>query len=185
MAMIIMNGCDRFENRFYTKIDQGQIKAIINGCDTFDLSTVTEFEWDSVLLIRGNESVPYLKEEIEEILNNRNKTVNQGDSHILNTSSTKNVYTTTDLQTNRDRFYFLTLDKKIIEKEINSGIHKHKPAFEIVSCFADSIHERYWLSKNECKFILNSSSLKSKHGTVFLYPNCKTKFTPDNIFTSE
>lgn len=185
MAMIIINGCDRFENRFYTKIDQGQINAIKNGSDTFDLSIITEFEWDSVLLIRGNESVPYLKEEIEEILNNRSKTVHLGDNHFLNPSSINNTYTTTDLQTNRDRFYFLTLDKKIIEKEINSGIHKHKPAFDIISCFADSIQERYWLSKNECKFILKSNSLTAKQGTVFLYPDCKTKYTPDNIFTSE
>jgi hypothetical protein len=82
------------------------------------------------------------------------------------------VNKTTDLPINRDRFYFLTPDKKIIEKEIKSGITKHRPAFDFVYCLTDSNNERYWLSKSECKFILTSNSRKAGQGTVFMYPAC-------------
>ncbi len=158
-ALSFLASCDNFERRFYEKIDQGQLNAIQNGSDTFDLATITDFEWDSVILIRGNESVPYFKEEIEAFLHHQKNEVHW-------------VYKTTDLPINRDRFYFLTPDKKIIEKEIKSGITKHRPAFDLVYCSTDSNNKRFWLSKNECKFILTSNSRKAGQGTVFMYPAC-------------
>jgi len=158
-ALTFLASCDNFERRFYEKIVQGQLNAIQNGADTFDLATITDFEWDSVILIRGNESVPYFKEEIEAFLQQQ-----KNDVHW--------VYKTTDLPTNRDRFYFLTPDKKIIEKEIKSGISMHRPAFDFIYCSTDSNNERYWLSKSECQFILTSNSRKAGQGTVFMYPTC-------------
>jgi hypothetical protein len=145
-VLVALTACNSFEKQFYNCIDQGQINAIKNGTDTFDLSTITDFEWDSVVLIRGNESVPVFKEEIEEII-------------------------TSDLPLNKDRFCFLTPDKKIIEKEIKSGLTKHSPAFDIIYCLVDTINERYWLSKKECRFILKSNVRTVGAGTVFLYPN--------------
>jgi len=180
-ALTILTGCDNFEKRFYEKLDRGQINAIKNGSDTFDLVTVTDFEWDSVILIRGNESVPYFKEEIEEILNNRTIEGHWKDRRFKDIDDPKLFYKTTDLPTNRDRFYFLTSDKKMIEKEIKSGIHKHSPAFDFNYCLTDSINERYWLSKQECKFILKSNSVIAGEGTVFFYPMCKTLFSLDSI----
>ena len=180
-ALTILTGCDNFERRFYEKIDQGQINAIKNGSDTFDLATVTDFEWDSVILIRGNESVPYFKEEIEEILNNQTGQVHWEDRRFKEIDDTKLIYKTTDLPTNRDRFYFLTPDKKMVEKEIKSGIHKHRPAFDFNYCLTDSVNERYWLSKQECKFILKSNSVNTGQGTVFFYPVCKTIFSPNSV----
>lgn len=177
----ILSGCDSFEKRFYEKIEQGQINAIKNGSDTFDLAKITNFEWDSVILIHGNESVPYIKEEIEEIINNRTSEIHWEDRRLKGKEDPKLIYKTKDLQINRDRFYFLTPDKKMIEKEIKSGIHQHRPAFDLKNCLADSTNERYWLSKKECKFILKSNSRIAGQGTVFLYPNCKTKFSPNNI----
>lgn len=158
-ALTFLASCDNFERRFYEKIDQGQLNAIQNGSDTFDLATITDFEWDSVILIRGNESEPYFKEEIEAFLHHQKNEVHW-------------VYKTTDLPINRDRFYFLTPDKKIIEKEIKSGITKHRPAFDLVYCSTDSNNKRFWLSKSECKFILTSNSRKAGQGTVFMYPAC-------------
>ena len=158
-ALTFLASCDNFERRFYEKIVQGQLNAIQNGADTFDLATITDFEWDSVILIRGNESVPYFKEEIEAFLQQQ-----KNDVHW--------VYKTTDLPTNRDRFYFLTPDKKIIEKEIKSGISMHRPAFDFIYCSTDSNNERYWLSKSECQFILTSNSRKAGQGTIFMYPAC-------------
>lgn len=161
----VLSSCDNFESTFYEHIDNGQINAIKNGSDTFDLSTATDFAWDSVVLIRGNESVPVFKEEIEQILNNK----------------TGNKYKAEDLPTNRDRFYFLTPKKNLIIKEISSGIHIHKPAFDLKSCMIDSTKERFWLLRKECKFILKTNVQIAGEGTVFMFPNCETKFTPKDI----
>jgi len=125
----------------------------------FDLSTITDFEWDSVLLFRGNESVPISEKQIEPILKRK----------------------ATELPTFVDRFYFLTSDKKIIIKEIKSGIHSHKPEFDIESCLPDSSDEWFWFSRKECKFILKSNSRKIGQGSVILFPRCNTKFSPDSI----
>lgn len=179
--MTILTGCDNFERRFYEKLDQGQINAIQNGSDTFDLATITNFEWDSVILIRGNESVPHRKEDIEEIINKRTSGV-RGEYRTFNeVNDPQLTYKTTDLSTNRDRFYFLTPDKKMIEKEIKSGIHKHRPAFDFNYCLTDSINMRYWLSRSECKFILKSNSRSAGQGTVFFYPACQTIFSADSV----
>jgi hypothetical protein len=179
--LTVLSSCDRFEKRFYAKIDQGQINAIKNGADTFDLSTITDFKWDSVLLYRGNESVPEYKEIIEDLINNRKNSTNWEERRFKNKIDTSIKWKTTDLPTYKDRFYFLTSDKKIIEKEIESGICSHKPAFDLTLCQFDSIHERLWMSRQECKFILKSNSRKIGDGTVFLYPKCNTKFHPDSL----
>lgn len=159
-----LSSCDNFESKFYQHIDSGQINAIKNGLDTFDLSVTTDFAWDSVVLVRGNESVPVFSDEIEQILNR----------------DSGNKYNAEDLSTNRDRFYFLTPGKKLVIKEISSGIY-HKPAFDIENCMIDSTKERNWLSKKECKFILKTNVQKAGEGTVFIFPSCKTKIEPENI----
>lgn len=74
-ALTFLASCDNFERRFYENIDQGQLNVIQNGTDTFDLATITNFEWDSVILIRGNESEPYFKEEIEAFLHQQKNEV--------------------------------------------------------------------------------------------------------------
>lgn len=176
LVVTILTGCNSFESRFYDRIDQGQIDAIRNGTDTLDLAAITDFEWDSVLLIRGNESVPDFKEQIEETLNNQKSKIHWEDRRFNNADDPKLVYKTTDLPINKDRFYFLTPDKRLVEKEIESGIHKHKPAFELIYCLADSVNTRYWLSKKECKFLLRSNCQTAGQGTVLLYPACKAKF---------
>lgn len=176
-----LTACDSFEKQFYNSIDKGQINAIKNGVDTFDLSTITDFEWDRVVLIRGNESVPVFKEEIEEIINNQTGNIHWENRRFKDKKDPKFVFKTSDLPLNKDRFYFLTPDKKIIEKEIKSGIDKHRPAFSMEYCLIDSIKKRHWLSKKECIFILKSNVRTAGEGTVFLYPNCITKFSPDSI----
>ena len=148
LSLIVLSSCDNFEKIFYDSISQAQINVINNGFDTFDLSTITDFEWDSVILIGGNESVPIFKELIEEVLN-------RGDS--------KPVYKTTDLPTFRDRFYFLTPDKKLIEKEID-----HKWGFQIYYCDKHISKETdwwwgydFWLSKQEANFLVFSKEVTS------------------------
>jgi alpha-acetolactate decarboxylase len=100
---LILSGCDNFEKKFYNAIDEGQVNAIKNKNDNkFDLAAITSFTWDSVLVIRGNESVPVFSEEIENDLKRP----------------------TTDLPVDKDRFYFLQHDKSIIIKELDSRVHQ-------------------------------------------------------------
>lgn len=179
--MTVLTGCNNFEKQFYDHIKQGQINAIKNGADTFDLSSITAFEWDSMILIRGNESVPVFKEEIEEIINNYNNDIHWEVRRLNEKKDPELIFKTEDLPTFKDRFYFLTPDKKMIEKEIKSGIHKHRPAFDVKYCLTDSLNERYWFSKNECRFIVKSNVRTVGQGTVFLYPSCVTMFSPDRI----
>jgi hypothetical protein len=169
--------CDNFEKKFYQRIDEGQINAIKNGFDYFDLSTITDFEWDSVFLVRGNESVPELKEFIDEMLNNRQSSIHWEDRRFKGEVDTLFRWHTKDLPVNRDRFYFLTPNKELIEKEIKSGIHKHKPAFTIRYCNKHVKLKTYWLnsfwlSKEECKFKLFSNTQEAGEGTVWLEVNC-------------
>lgn len=173
IAFVIL-GCDRFEKRFYDEIDQGEINAVKNGSDTLDLSTITDFEWDSVILIRGNESVPVFKQEIEEIINGSSGHIHSQERRFSKAEDKKLNYKTTDLPTFEDRFYFLTPDKKIIEKEIESGVHSHNPPFDLNYCWTDSMGQSYWLSKAECKFIVRSSGTIGV-GIVLLTPDCETK----------
>jgi hypothetical protein len=117
----IFTGCDNFESKFYERIDNGQINAAKNGSDTFDLSSITDFAWDSVILISGNESVPVFKEEIEETLNNRNSEIHWEDRRFKNIVDTTFKYKADDIPVNRERFFFLTPDKKIIAKTMKNG----------------------------------------------------------------
>ena len=159
-SLTVLSSCDSFEKDFYNAIDQGQIRTIKKGsADTFDLAAITPFQWDSVLVITGNESVPVFSEEIETELHRE----------------------TTDLPTFKDRFYFLQHDNTIITKEIASGIHSHKPAYDIELCLTDSTEPRSWLARQECKFKLMSNSKTIGDGTVFLFPPCKTTVIPDSL----
>jgi hypothetical protein len=152
--------CNRFESKFYNAIDEGENQAIkTHNHTTFDLSSITDFEWDSVLVVKGNESVPVTAEEIERALHR----------------------STTDLPTFKDRFYFLQHDKKIIVEEIESAIESDKPDYDLELCLIDSIRYRSWLSRQECKFKLMSNSFTKGHGTVFLFPPCKTFVIPDSL----
>ncbi|MBK9328524.1 MAG: hypothetical protein IPM95_04245 [Sphingobacteriales bacterium] len=117
-----------------------------------------------------------MKEEIEEVLNNRTIEVPRKEKRFKEIDDPILTYKTTDLPTNRP-FLFLTLNKKMVEKEIKSSIHKHRPAFDLSYCLVDSTNVRYWLSRNECKFILMTNSQTVGQGTVFLYPTCKTSLS--------
>lgn len=161
LIAIFQFSCNSFEKKFYNAIDDGENRAIkTRNHTTFDLATITDFKWDSVLVIKGNESVPVTAGEIENDL----------------------YRPTTDLPTLKDRFYFLQHDKTIIVKEIeSSSLEADKPDYDIELCLIDSTHHRSWLSAQECKFKLMSNSFTKGHGTVFLFPPCKTTVIPDSL----
>jgi hypothetical protein len=160
LLAVFQFSCNSFESKFYNAIDKGENQAIkTHNQTTFDLSSITDFEWDSVLVVKGNESVPVAAEEIEQDLHR----------------------STIDLPTFIDRFYFLQHDKKIIVKEIESSIESDKPDYDIELCLTDSSRYRSWLSRQECKFKLMSNSFTKGHGTVILFPPCKTFVIPDSL----
>lgn len=177
----IFTGCDNFESKFYERIDNGQINAAKNGSDTFDLSSITDFAWDSVILISGNESVPVFKEEIEETLNNRNSEIHWEDRRFKNIVDTTFKYKADDIPVNRERFFFLTPDKKIIAKTMKKGYKDHEQCFSLELCLTDTINKRLWLSRQECKFTVKTNSKEYGKGTVFLFPQCKTSLKAENI----
>ena len=157
---LLLLGCDDFENKFYKKIDASQKLAIDNNEPVkFSLNEVTDFEWSKMLHVSGNESVPVHNFEIEPVLNHK----------------------TTDLETYKDRFYFLNSQNELIVKEID---YQHSPAYEIERCIKDSTNKSnhyQWLTKEECEFTLIPNTKVEGTGTVFLFPNCVTKFDKDNF----
>jgi hypothetical protein len=150
-ASISLLSCNSFETQFYKNVDSGQTSNIENKQPhIFDLASITDFQWDSVFYVAGNESVPIFADEIEEDLKRK----------------------TTDLSTYKDRFYFLQSNKNLVVKEISSGIFSHKPAFYITRCKLDSLNCRSWLSRAECIFTLGYNSDTIGNGTVTLVPKC-------------
>ena len=163
LLILIVTSCNRFEKKFYKGIADGEKQSIQQKKPVvFDLSSITDFDWDSVLIVHGNESVPVFAEEIEAELKRK----------------------TTDLPTYKDRFYFLQTDKKIIEKEIASMTY-HDPSVNIESCLIDTLNSRSWLSRNECKFKLMSNSKRVGHGGIFLFPPCRTWVTDSSLKVSD
>ena len=181
LTLTFLSSCDNFESKFYERIEKAQINAARNGSDTFDLATITDFAWDSVILISGNESVPIFKEEVEEILNNHDSKIHWEDRKFKNIIDTTLKYKAEDIPLNRERFYFLTPEKKIIVKTMKKGYNDHKQGFSLENCLSDSINERLWLSRQECKFTVKTNSKILGQGTVFLFPQCKTRFSKDEI----
>ncbi len=179
--LTLLTSCDNFESKFYERIEKGQINAARNGSDTFDLSTITDFAWDSVILISADESVPVYKEEVEEILNNHKSKIHWEDRRFKNVIDTTLIYKAEDIPVDRERFYFLTPEKKIIVKTMKKGYKDHKQEFSLELCLIDSINERYWLSRQECKFTIKTNSKFLGQGTVFLFPECKTKYSKEDI----
>src|SRR5262245_24633493 len=96
LAAVFMLGCSDFESDLFGSITRGQ-ERLIHSKDgvTLDLAAVTPFDWDSVLVVIGNESVPVEADDIAQDLGSQ----------------------TTALDLNTDRYYFRCVDgsTKVIE----------------------------------------------------------------------
>jgi hypothetical protein len=169
LCLIFLSNCDNFEREFYKKIDEVEKKAIENGFAYFDLSTITDFEWDSVLFIQGNKNIWIeYKEQIEEILHGRESDIHWEKRRFKGEVDTSFRWHTTDLCPGRDRFFFLTPDKKIVEKEIK---HKQNGRFYFTYCDKhDSLRtnwlHHFWLSKQEANFSVIRIERKLENDTV-------------------
>ena len=163
-CLIFLSSCDNFEKNFYKKIDEAKKEAIENGFAYFDLSTVTDFEWDSVFFFISDESMGAMKEEIDEILNNRKSHISWEKRRIKGEVDTLFRWHTKDIPAGRDRFYFLTSDKKLIEKDIDHS------KFSFRCCNKqDSLRwygSYFWLSKQETNFSVIRIEHKFENDTI-------------------
>ncbi len=123
---------------------------------------------------------PFLNKR-EEIINGLSSDIHWQERRFSKAGYKKLKYKTTDLPTFKDRFYFLTPDNKIIEKEIESGVHDHIPPFDLNYCLTDSMGRAYWLSKAECRFIVRSNANTIGAG-VLLIPDCEIKSSTTDTY---
>jgi len=144
--LIILTSCDNFQDELVTEIDN---RASNNTTpDTFDLEIITDFKWDSCLIITGNESVPEIKEFIEETLNNKKSKIHWEDRQ--NGVVDKSLkYKSEDLPVNYDRFYFLTPEKRIITKDIDHNVI----GFELINTSNDTSNNSNWISRKNAKIV--------------------------------
>lgn len=148
-AAILSTGCSDFEGDLFDSIARGQEDLIRSQSSvTFDLSTVTPFAWDSVLVVIGNESVPVEGDDIAQDLGRP----------------------TSALDVNTDRYYFRCIDGSMTVIETSSSLY-HIPAMMFRYCDGNSEH-RSWLMKDQCRFVLETNCNEPPCGTVFLLPEC-------------
>lgn len=144
--------CERFQDDLFSEIQEREVNQIKS--DTFDLRLLTDFQWDSVLYVEGNESVPEFKEFIEEKLNRHASKIHwEKRREGMIDKSLK--YKAVDLPANTDRFYFLTPMKTIITKDIahfgaNQGMY-----FRVISTSKDTVNNSGWIFRDDCRIVCN------------------------------
>ena len=133
----------------------------------FTLSRRLKLYFKERLIIQGNESVSELKEFIEEELNGRESSIHWEYRRFNGKADTLFRWHTTDLPVNRNRFYFLTPDKQLVEKTVN----RTKTPFCFRYCEKhDSSGSNwsgpFWLSKQETNFSVIRIERKFNNDTI-------------------
>jgi hypothetical protein len=164
----IFSSCDNFEKRLFSQLEVKRINAIKNGSDTFDLTTITDFKWDSVMFITGDESVPEYKEFIEERLNGFISKIHWEDRKYKKVIDPAMRLRTKDLPVGKDRFYFLTPDKRLIERDISSEYH-NQLSFILKDKNTNKFIDVGWMSVDDCKFVLKNVGKELEKCYVIFY----------------
>ncbi len=152
LFLLMLTSCNQFEKKLFNKIEQLEHNGIKN--DTFNLEDITDFDWEYCLIIPGNESVPELKEFIEEILNDRKSTISW-EERVNGKVDKKLTYKADDLPVNTDRFYFLTYDKQIITEEIEHYGENQGKYFELINSNQNSTKKTNWIRRKYSKIVCN------------------------------
>lgn len=156
---LLITGCNKFEQNLHLGIQKAAKTTLeANEPANFDLNSITDFEWDSVLVVLGNESVPVFRDEINYKLGQP----------------------ANDLKTNRHRFYFITPKKEVVIKEVNSERFR-RPYVDFGCCIDDEGTTLFWLTNEENKFKIVPNMQTLSKGSIYLFPNCSTKFNPNNF----
>lgn len=149
---VLCFSCEHFQDDLFSEIQQREMNR--SQLDTFDLRVLTDFQWDSVLFVEGNESVPEFKEFIEERLNRHSSNIHwEKRREGMIDKSLK--HTTEDLPANTDRFYFLTPMKTIITRDIDHFGADQGMYFQVISTSKDTVSKSDWISRDACKIVCN------------------------------
>ncbi|MFK8045696.1 MAG: hypothetical protein AB8B72_09380 [Crocinitomicaceae bacterium] len=141
-----ITSCNNFENKLFTEIDKRNFKK-----DTFHLSKITDFKWKNVLYIQGNESMPTIKEEIEEILNNRISNIHWEERRFDNKIDPELKLKTTDLPEGTGRFYFKTAEQKLIIYDVQKHSQFGGRQFNVIDITNPKQLNGIWITKANCR----------------------------------
>ena len=152
LFLLILSSCDNFQEKLFNKIDIVNQSETLE--DTFDIAEITDFEWDSVLLIMGNESTIQDKEYVEDILNNKMIELHWEEDKWIIDKNKKSIHKSDELPIERDGFYFLTNDKKIIVKEIDHYNENQGRDYKLINLSKDTIIKTNWISRKDSKIVI-------------------------------
>ena len=152
LFLLILSSCDNFQEKLFNKIDIVKQSETLE--DTFDIAEITDFEWDSVLLIMGNESTIQDKEYVEDILNNKMIELHWEEDKWIIDKNKKGIHKSDELPIERDGFYFLTNDKKIIVKEIAHYNENQGRDYKLINLSKDTIIKTNWISRKDSKIVI-------------------------------
>ena len=152
LFLLILSSCDNFQEKLFNKIDIVKQSETLE--DTFDIAEITDFEWDSVLLIMGNESTIQDKEYVEDILNNKIIELHWEEDKWIIDKNKKGIHKSDELPIERDGFYFLTNDKKIIVKEIDHYNENKGRDYKLINLSKDTIIKTNWISRKDSKIVI-------------------------------
>lgn len=152
LFLLILSSCDNFQEKLFNKIDIVKQSETLE--DTFDIAEITDFEWDSVLLIMGNESTIQDKEYVEDILNNKMIELHWEEDKWIIDKNKKGIHKSDELPIERDGFYFLTNDKKIIVKEIDHYNENQGRDYKLINLSKDTIIKTNWISRKDSKIVI-------------------------------
>ena len=152
LFLLILSSCDNFQEKLFNKIDIVKQSETLE--DTFDIAEITDFEWDSVLLIMGNESTIQDKEYVEDILNNKIIELHWEEDKWIIDKNKKGIHKSDELPIERDGFYFLTNDKKIIVKEIDHYNENQGRDYKLINLSKDTIIKTNWISRKDSKIVI-------------------------------
>ena len=152
LFLLILSSCDNFQEKLFNKIDIVNQSETLE--DTFDIAEITDFEWDSVLLIMGNESTIQNKEYVEDILNNKMIELHWEEDKWIIDKNKKGIHKSDELPIERDGFYFLTNDKKIIVKEIDHYNENQGRDYKLINLSKDTIIKTNWISRKDSKIVI-------------------------------
>ncbi len=152
LFLLILSSCGNFQEKLFNKIDIVKQSETLE--DTFDIAEITDFEWDSVLLIMGNESTIQDKEYVEDILNNKMIELHWEEDKWIIDKNKKGIHKSDELPIERDGFYFLTNDKKIIVKEIDHYNENQGRDYKLINLSKDTIIKTNWISRKDSKIVI-------------------------------
>ncbi|MBK9098405.1 MAG: hypothetical protein IPM14_09905 [bacterium] len=149
---ILLISCDsgyEIKNNFYSQLEQCFYDfQKSRNIQELSFEKLTNFDWDSMAVAQGDESIGL-------------------PSNII---TNKLGFECKPISTEQSRIYFIKNGRPV--KIVNLQTTYHKPAIEFEPCNYDSTSEILIYSKNDSRFYVMSNSDTYEEGTIFLSPIC-------------